>query len=233
MCVKWNIDASDVLIVCYTIAAAELIRWWVNFQRGRESSNCHCSRLTTWQLVLLTCSVKRLTLMTVCHWSRLTVLNTLIEEVNFNNIIEADSLTEQILKRSIFKHVIEAGSLSWIDSLKRLTDNAIEAGSLDWTDRQCHCNSLCLNLVQILVLSLFWGSRESGSDSVNTELHVLVLGQTLNHWVVCSGWVLNHWVICSGVVHSVSCVSTRLIHSVSHDSSRLICSSSEFLIAAI
>ena len=41
-----------------------------------------------------------------------TVLNTLIEEVNFDDAIEADSLTEQILKRSIFKHVIEAGSLS-------------------------------------------------------------------------------------------------------------------------
>ena len=40
------------------------------------------------------------------------MLNTLIEEVNFNNIIEADSLTEQILKRLIFKHVIEADSFS-------------------------------------------------------------------------------------------------------------------------
>ena len=56
----------------------------------------------------------------------------------------------------------------------------------------------------------------------NTELRVLVLRQTLNHWVVCSGWVLNCWVVCSGVVCSVS-----------RDLSRLICSSSGFLIAAI
>ena len=89
------------------------------------------------------------------------------------NAIEADSLTEQIPKRLIFKHVIEAGSLSQ-------------------TDRQCHCNDLHLNLVQVLVLSLFWGGRGSGSGSVSTELRVLVLGQTLNHWVVCSGWALNH-----------------------------------------
>ena len=40
------------------------------------------------------------------------MLNTLIKEVNFDNIIEADSLTEQILKRLIFKHIIEADSLS-------------------------------------------------------------------------------------------------------------------------
>ena len=130
------------------------------------------------------------------------------------NAIKADSLTEQIPKRLIFKHVIEA------DSLRQ-------------TDRQCHCNDLCLNLVQVLVLSLFWGSRGSGSGSVNTELRVLVLGQTLNRWVVCSGWALNCWVICSDVVHSVSCVLTHLIHSVSHNLSCLICLSSEFLVAAI
>ena len=149
------------------------------------------------------------------------------------NAIEADSLTEQVSKRSIFKHAIEAGSLSQIGSLKRSTDNAIEAGSLGRTGRQCHCDDLCLNLVWVLVLSLFWGGRGSGSDSVSTELHVLVLGQTLNHWVVCSGWVLNCWVVCSGVVHSVSRILTRLICSVSHDSSRLVCSSSGFLVAAI
>ena len=130
------------------------------------------------------------------------------------NAIEADSLTEQVLKRSIFKHAIEAGSLSR-------------------TGRQCHCDGLHSNLVWVLVLSLFWGGRGSGSGSVSTELHVLVLGQTLNCWVVYSEWVLNCWVICSDVVHSVSHVSTRLIRSVSHDSSCLICSSSEFLIAAI
>ena len=62
-----------MLIIRYIIAAAELVRWWVNFQRGREGLNCYCSRLTTWQLVLSTCSVKRLTLTTVCHWSRLTM----------------------------------------------------------------------------------------------------------------------------------------------------------------
>ena len=160
MCVKWN----------------------------REGLNCHCSRLTTWQLVLSTCSVKRLTLTTVCHWSRLTVwthsqlLITHISALHFTlvlcncpipqcsqltdfshalhaipsvlttygrlwpqlifsamqmlctdkvyrerrrcqelNAIEADSLTEQVLKRSIFKHIIEAGSLCWTHSLKRLT----------------------------------------------------------------------------------------------------------------
>ena len=81
--------------------------------------------------------------------------NTLIEEVDFDDAIEADSLTEQVLKRSIFKHVIEAGSLSQTGSLKRSTDNAIEAGSLGRTDRQCHCDGLHLNLVQVLVLSLF------------------------------------------------------------------------------
>ena len=64
------------------------------------------------------------------------MLNTLIEEVNFDDAIEAGSLTEQVLKRLIFKHVIEAGSLSQ-------------------TGRQCHCDDLCLNLVQVLVLSLF------------------------------------------------------------------------------
>ena len=37
------------------------------------------------------------------------------------NAIEADSLTEQVLKRSIFKHVIEAGSLCRTRSSKRLT----------------------------------------------------------------------------------------------------------------
>ena len=47
------------------------------------------------------------------------------------NAIEADSLTEQILKRLIFKHVIEAGSLlsNWLTEevdFKR----AIEADSL-------------------------------------------------------------------------------------------------------
>ena len=52
------------------------------------------------------------------------------------NAIEADSLTEQILKRLIFKHVIKADSLSQ-------------------TDRQHHCDDLHLNLVQVLVLSLF------------------------------------------------------------------------------
>ena len=56
------------------------------------------------------------------------MLNTLIEEVNFDDIIEADSLTEQVLKRSIFKHVIEA------DSLSR-------------TGRQHYCDDLHLNLV--------------------------------------------------------------------------------------
>ena len=66
-----------------------------------------------------------------------------------------------------------------------------------------------------------------------TELRVLVLGQTLNHWVVCSGWALNRWVVRSGVVRSVSHVLTRLIHSVSHDSSRLVWLSSGFLVAAI
>ena len=130
------------------------------------------------------------------------------------NVIEADSLTKQILKRSIFKHVIEAGSLSQ-------------------TGRQCYCDSLHSNLIWVLVLSLFWGGRGSGSGSVSTELHILVLGQTLNHWVVCSEWALNHWVIHSGVVHSVSHVLTRLIRSVSHDSSCLVCLSSGFLIAAI
>ena len=130
------------------------------------------------------------------------------------NAIEADSLTEQILKRLIFKHAIEAGSLSQ-------------------TGRQCHCDDLHSNLVWVLVLSLFWGSRGSGSGSVDTELHVLVLGQTLNHWVVCSGWALNYWVVHSGVVHSVSRVLTRLIHSVSCDSSCLVCLSSGFLVAAI
>ena len=62
--------------------------------------------------------------------------NMLIEEVDFDDAIEAGSLTEQVLKRSIFKHVIEAGSLSR-------------------TGRQHHCDDLCLNLVQVLVLSLF------------------------------------------------------------------------------
>ena len=167
----------------------------------------HWSRLTDWT------GSEEVDLQT-CHWSRLTVLNTLIEEVDFDDTIEAGSLTEQVLKRSIFKHIIEAGSLSW-------------------TGRQHHCDSLHLNLIQILVLSLFWGSRGSGSGSVSTELHVLVLGQTLNHWVVCSEWALNCWVIYSDVVHSVSHVLMHLIHSVSHDSSRLICSSSGFLVAAI
>ena len=106
-----------------------------------------------------------------------------------------------------------------------------------------HCDGLCSNLVRVLVLSLFWGGRGSGSGSVGTELRVLVLGQTLNHWVVCSGWALNRWVVRSGVVHSgvvrsgvvrsVSRVLTRLIRSVSHDSLRLVCLSSGFLVAAI
>ena len=170
-------------------------------------TECHWSRLTD------RTGSKEVNLQTR-HWSRLTVSNTLIEEVDFNDIIEAGSLTEQVLKRSIFKHVIEAGSLSQ-------------------TGRQCHCNSLHSNLVQVLVLSLFWGSRGSGSGSVSTELHVLVLGQTLNHWVVCLRWALNCWVVHSDVVHSVSHVLTHLIHSVSHDSSRLVCSSSGFLVAAI
>ena len=64
------------------------------------------------------------------------MLNMLIKEVDFDDVIKADSLTEQILKRLIFKHIIEADSLSQ-------------------TDRQCHCNDLHLNLVQVLVLSLF------------------------------------------------------------------------------
>ena len=34
-------------------------------------------------------------------------------------------------------------------------DDVIEAGSLSQTGRQRHCNNLCLNLVQVLVLSLF------------------------------------------------------------------------------
>ena len=62
--------------------------------------------------------------------------NTLIEEVDFDDAIEAGSLSEQVLKRSIFKHAIEAGSLSR-------------------TGRQHHCDGLHLNLVQVLVLSLF------------------------------------------------------------------------------
>ena len=37
------------------------------------------------------------------------------------NAIEADSLTEQVLKRSIFKHAIEADSLCWTRSSKRST----------------------------------------------------------------------------------------------------------------
>ena len=34
-------------------------------------------------------------------------------------------------------------------------DDVIEAGSLSQTDRQRHCDDLYLNLVQVLVLSLF------------------------------------------------------------------------------
>ena len=45
------------------------------------------------------------------HCSRLTEVYRLIEEINFDDTIEADSL-------------------SWTDSLKRLTDNVIEADSL-------------------------------------------------------------------------------------------------------
>ena len=37
------------------------------------------------------------------------------------NAIKADSLTKQVLKRSIFKHIIEADSLCWTYSSKRLT----------------------------------------------------------------------------------------------------------------
>ena len=157
------------------------------------------------------------------------VLNRLIEEVNFNNAIEADSLSQTHSQLSIthisalhftlvlynclipqcsqltdFSHALHA-ILSVLTTYGRLwsqsifsamqmlcTDNmyrerrrcwelnVIEAGSLSWTGRQHHCNDLHLNLIQILILSLFWGGRGSGSGSVSTELRVLVLGQTLN-----------------------------------------------------
>ena len=75
----------------------------------------------------------------------------------------------------------------------------------------------------VYLFKKYWTSCSNVSVlSGCTELRVLVLRQTLNRWVICSGWVLNHWVICSDVVRSVSRVLTRLIYS-----------SSEFLIAAI
>ena len=47
-----------------------------------------------------------------------------------HNTIEAGSLTEQALKRSVFERAIEAGSLTK-QALKRLaSERAIEAGSL-------------------------------------------------------------------------------------------------------
>ena len=56
--------------------------------------------------------------------------NTLIKEVDFDDTIEADSLTEQVLKRSIFKHAIEAGSLTEQIPKRSIFKHAIEAGSL-------------------------------------------------------------------------------------------------------